>query len=291
MIKEFWFLRGVKLVEFDFQGFKDRAKEWLEYSAVSRNYPPSFSHNLRKSHGGIKPPELMYELISAYAPESKNILDPFVGVGSTLIACTLLDKTATGIDINENWKSIYLQVCNENDLTPKNYIIGDSSTILQGFEQETFDVTITDVPYFSMDKLKKTRGKFSKAGEPSKDKLKSSLNVFNELPAPTYDEWIILLQNVFKEVFRVLKDNSLVIVFIGNMYRNFQIQKDGKKQKIGKYLLLSTEVSNILCNIGFQQVNELIWIDTAKKLGIYGYPYTWIPSLIDQRILIFKKNA
>ena len=62
-IKGFLYLREDKMTEFDFQGFEERAKEWLEYSAVSRNYPPSFSHNLRKSHGGIKPPELMYELL------------------------------------------------------------------------------------------------------------------------------------------------------------------------------------------------------------------------------------
>ena len=73
-----------------------------------------------------------------------------------------------------------------------------------------------------MDKLKKTRGKFSKAGEPSKEKLKSSLNAFNELPPPSYDEWVILLKQVFKEVFRVLDNNSNIIIFIGNMYRNFE---------------------------------------------------------------------
>lgn len=278
------------MTEFDSKYFKNRSKDWRNYSAVSRNYPPSFSHNLRKSHGGIKPPELIFELIHAYAPEAKQILDPFVGVGSTLLASTLLEKQATGIDINQNWKVIYNQVCKENNLLTNNFIIGDSTKILKDFQDNSFDFIITDIPYFSMDKLKKTRGKFSKAGEPSKEKLKSSLKVFNELPIPTYDEWIILLNDVFTECYRVIKNESCVIIFIGNMYRNFETIRNGKKQKVGKYLLLSTEVSEILINIGFQHTNELIWIDTAKKLGIYGYPYTWIPSLIDQRILVFRKN-
>ena len=270
------------MVEFENSMYELRAKDWLSYSAVSRSYPPSFSHSLRKKHGGIKPPELIFELIHAFGSKSKNILDPFVGVGSTLIAASLHGIKAVGIDINKNWKEIYNQVCKDHDLPSQEFIIGDSINILKKIPDKTFDFLITDIPYFSMDKLKKTRGKFSKAGEPSKEKLKSSLNAFNELPSPTYNEWIILLKKVFTEVFRVVDDNSYIIVFIGNMYRNFESKENGKKVKTGKY-------SEILVNIGFHQINELIWVDTAKKLGIYGYPYTWIPSLIDQRILLFKK--
>ena len=276
--------------DFDIKFYRNRAKDWLEFSAVSRTYPPSFSHKLRKSHGGIKPPELIVELISAFGPDSKNILDPFVGVGSTLIAASLLNKEAIGIDINEQWKSIYQLVCEENNLRTKNFLTGDSRKILKKFNNDTFDFVITDIPYFSMDKLKKTRGRFSKAGEPSKDKLKSSLNVFNELPVPTYDEWIQLLKDIFTEAFRIIKNNSYLVIFIGNMYRNFDSFSDSKKKKIGKYLPLSVEVSELLIDIGYEHINELIWVDTAKKLGIYGYPYTWIPSLIDQRILIFQKT-
>lgn len=278
------------MTKFDLNQYINRAQDWSVFSAVSRNYPPSFSHKLRSTHGGIKPPELIVELISAFGPKTENILDPFVGVGSTLIASSLLDKKATGIDINERWKEIYQQVCLENDIHERQFIVGSSASILKKFNSDSFDFLITDVPYFSMDKLKKTRGKFSRAGEPTKEKLKSSLNTFNKLPAPTHEEWIKLLREVFIQVFRVIKNNSIAIVFIGNMYRNFESVKNGKKVKIGKYLLLSSEISSLMVDIGFQHLNEIIWVDTAKKLGIYGYPFTWIPSLIDQRILIFRKS-
>lgn len=274
---------------FNLKLYEERASDWIKFSTVSRTFPPSFSHNLRKIHGGIKPPELIVELTLAYANDCAYILDPFVGVGSTLIASSLLGKKAVGIDINPNWKEVYNQVCQENTLSSQKFIIGNSPDILKNLANEIFDFLITDVPYFTMDKLKKTRGKFSRAGEPSKEKLKSSLNNFNELPLPTYNEWISLLNSVFSNVYTKLKSQSFIIVFIGNMYRNFETVLKGKKNKIGKYLLLSSEVAEILTKIGYIQRNELIWVDTGKKLGIYGYPYTWIPSLIDQRILIFQK--
>ncbi len=278
------------MADFDINQYINRSIDWISFSAVSRNYPPSFSHKLRSLHGGIKPPELVIELISAFGQNSKTILDPFVGVGSTLIASSLLNKEATGIDINERWKQIYEQVCKENNVNKNTFIVGNSSSVLKSFEPDSFDFLITDVPYFSMDKLKKTRGKFSKAGESSKEKLKSSLNTFNELPAPTYDEWVKLMKDVFTQAFRIIKNNSIAVIFIGNMYRNFVSMRNSKNVKVGKYLLLSSEISELMIDIGFQHLHEIIWVDTAKKLGIYGYPYTWIPSLIDQRILIFRKS-
>ena len=276
--------------EFDISIYKNRANDWLTFSAVSRTFPPSFSHSLRKSHGGIKPPEFIIELLLSYGQNAKHIIDPFVGVGSTINASTILKKLATGIDINENWKTIYYQVCKDNNLPIENFIIGDAMNEVKRLPKNFYDCLITDIPYFSMDKLKKTRGRFSKAGEQSKDKLKSSLNTFNTLPEPSYDEWLILLRNVFTDAMTTLKSNSKIIIFIGNMYRNFEKITNGKKRKNGEYLLLSSQVSDLMIEIGFQQVNELIWVDTGKKLGIYGYPFTWIPSLIDQRILIFEKN-
>ena len=278
------------MADFNIKTLQDRSADWLNFSAVSRTYPPSFSHKLRKKHGGIKPPELIIELILAYSPNCKNILDPFVGVGSSLIASSILNIKSLGIDINPNWKTIYSDVCSQNNLEKQQYIVGDSQNIIKELLDNSYDFLITDVPYFSMDKLKKTRGKFSKAGEPSKEKLKSSLNTFNELPIPTYQEWIQLMKKVFTDVQLKLQKGSFLIIFIGNMYRNFEETINGKKKKVGRYLLLSSEIAEILIEIGYKQINELIWVDTGKKLGIYGYPYTWIPSLIDQRILIFTKT-
>ena len=37
---------------------------------------------------------------------------------------------AIGIDINERWKEIYLQVSNDNGLTPQNFFVNDSRVII-----------------------------------------------------------------------------------------------------------------------------------------------------------------
>jgi hypothetical protein len=34
----------------------------------------------------------------------------------------------------------------------------------------------------------------------------------------------------------------------------------------------------------------LIWYDVSKSLHIYGYQYEYIPSMIHQNILVFRKE-
>jgi DNA modification methylase len=264
------------------------ANEWYSSSCISKNYPPSFSHKLRNKHGGIKPPELCIELIAAFGKESKNIIDPFVGAGSSLIAASILNKKATGIDINAFWLEIYQKVCQENKIDIRDFLIGDAENVAKTFNEEQFDLLLTDVPYFNMDKLPKTRGKFSRAGEDSKEKLPSSLQKFNNVEYESKDSWLAKLIQIFSNFVPVLKDKSFLIIFIGNMYRNTQISNKDKKKR-GEYMNLSSELASSLREIGLNWRKEIIWIDPGKKLGIYGYPYVWIPSILDQRILIFQK--
>ena len=35
---------------------------------------------------------------------------------------------------------------------------------------------------------------------------------------------------------------------------------------------------------------NLIWYDVSKKLHIYGYRYRYIPSMIHQNVLVFRKE-
>ena len=35
---------------------------------------------------------------------------------------------------------------------------------------------------------------------------------------------------------------------------------------------------------------SLVWYDVSKKLHLYGYQYSYIPSLIHQNVLVFRKE-
>jgi len=74
--------------------------EWLYFtkSVLTTAYPSEYGHELRKAHGANKPPQLMCQLIEFFTRPQGRVLDPFAGVGGTLIGSVhlrLLPSDAT----------------------------------------------------------------------------------------------------------------------------------------------------------------------------------------------------
>jgi len=254
-------------------------KEWQYWSksVINKNYPINFQHKLRNQHGGQKPPQLCADLIKVFTKKGMRVLDPFAGVGGTLLGASLCDRKAVGIEINKKWVNLYNQVCKLENLEPQDMRIGDSKELLNKEKKESFDFILTDVPYWNMDKAKKSNGKFKKADGEVKEKNKSNLSKFNDQIVQTKEEWLNDMESVFLLCKPLLRNGGYLAVFIGDMYQN------------GKYHFLSNDLANVLDKIGFIPRANLIWYDVSNKLHIYGYLYDFIPSMIHQNILIFKK--
>jgi DNA modification methylase len=258
---------------------------------LHKSFPPSFNHKLRSEHGGMKPPELAQLLIAKYSQIQEDIiLDPFAGVGGTLLGASLSGKKAIGIDINERWKTIYEQVSQAHGLEVQEFLIGDSrQEVGKTIDDNSIDLILTDVPYWAMDKLQKTRGRFSRAGEESQGRLPSPLHSFNRASILTLEEWLELLKTVFNQCYPKLLEGGYLVVFIGNMYRTIAETNKGKAKKVGKYLLLSSMLAKVLLDIGYSFEEEIIWYAPDKSLHVFGYPFSYIPSIVHQSILVFTK--
>ena len=246
-------------------------KEWKfsTKTVINKVYPLDYHHELRKQHGGQKPPELCSDIIKIFTKKGDLVLDPFMGVGGTLIGATISNRNCVGIEINKKWIDIYNQVCKLDNLKIQKTIVGDSNKELKKIESESVDFILTDVPYWDMDKEIKTR---------SKKDNNSNLNKFNNLEKQSKEEWLQEMGAIFIEAQRTLKNNKYMAVFIGDMYKN------------NKYHILSAELAQKLSSDSLILKSNIIWYDVSKSLHIYGYPTTYIPSLIHQNILIFKKE-
>lgn len=57
----------------------------------------------QKEHGAQKPVGLMAELVRASCPMGGLVVDPFLGSGTTLVACEQLDRRGIGIELDERY--------------------------------------------------------------------------------------------------------------------------------------------------------------------------------------------
>jgi DNA modification methylase len=239
-------------------------------SVINKIYPINMQHKLRSQHGGQKPPELCAELIKIFTKKGQLVLDPLAGVGGTLLGASLCGREAIGIEINPRWEEIYKEVCVLENLKTHKMIVGDAREQLPKIPKDSVDFLLTDVPYWNMDKLSHTR---------SNKTRKSKLSDFNGNREQSKECWLKEMSLIFEKCSDPLKTGKYMAVFIGDIYRGKQ------------YHILSAELAHIISKIdGFVLKANLIWFDGSKLLHVYGYPHAFIPSMIHQNILIFKKE-
>lgn len=247
--------------------------EWQYWTktVLNKQYPSNLQHKLRSQHGGQKPPILCADLIKVFTKKNHIILDPLAGVGGSLLGAALCGRKAIGIELNKKWKDVYSEVCRLEGLEEFPVIIGDANDKLKQIKEKSIDFIITDVPYWIMDQLTKTRSATASR--------ESKLSKFNEKDLQTKEEWLSEMKAIFENAKHTLKKNGYLAVFIGDMYR-------GKE-----FHFLSAELARTISEIeDFTLKSDIIWHDDSKMLHIYGYPFAYIPSMIHQHILIFRKE-
>ncbi len=263
-------------------------REWkfATKSVIPEQYPPDFQHELRSEHGGQKPPRLCLEIIQRLSKAGDIVLDPFAGVGGTLFGASLAEYEGTGLrdaigfEINQRWIDIHAEVLEkenservargENELAEQDFRHGDCSELVESLETGSVDLLLTDVPYWDMDKVEQTR---------NENKIrKSKLGDFDDDELQTKSEWLDGMEQKFRKFRRVVKNDGYVAVFIGDMYRE------------QSYNMLSSELADRISSAGYTMKANLIWYDPSKDLHVYGYPFSFIPSMVHQNILIFRNE-
>ncbi|MDQ3930937.1 MAG: RsmD family RNA methyltransferase, partial [Chloroflexota bacterium] len=124
----------------------------VEATAFPTTGPQSYGHNLRRVHPSPKPPQLMRRLVEFFTKEGEWVLDPFMGVGGTLLGCSLANRNAVGLDLSAEYVEVYRQVAQQEGLGPQTALITDARRMLEHPEVSgrTFDMVLTDPPYGDM---------------------------------------------------------------------------------------------------------------------------------------------
>lgn len=256
-------------------------KEWLYFTKtiLRTSYPSELGHELRREHQANKPPRLMKEIIEFFTKSDQEVLDPFAGVGGTLLGASLSSRRATGIEINKKWIDIYKQVCQEEDLEEFPIVHGDSLVEMRRMieDDRKFDAIITDPPYSPA--LEKTLcdEKYDQANR------KSNLTTFSDEDkdfrnAESFEEYYDLMEETGELMYELIKDERYIAVMIRDSYQD------------SKYIHATAEVSKRLEKAGFVPKGIKIWYQTGSPVRPYGYPYAYVPNIVHHNIIIMRKE-
>lgn len=247
------------------------------------NFPTSgkesYGHEFRKIHPSPKPPQLMKDIIEFFTKEGMWILDPFMGVGGTLLGASLCKRNAMGIDISEEYVKVYKKVTKQLGLKEQISIIEDARNIPNIFGNigEFFDLILTDPPYCNMQARPKTGDKAKKNGGKYATPFTTDKRDIGNID---YDLYLKELKNIIEKSLLYLKKGGYVIIFT----------KDLQPTKSRHNMLHADIVSTILTIKGLKYSGYKIWFDKAQNLYPFGYPYAYVSNQFHQFILIFRKE-
>jgi DNA modification methylase len=253
-------------------------EEWLFFtrSVVQTAFPHELSHDLRKAHGANKPPQLMRQLIEFFTKEGERVLDPFAGVGGTLLGATLAGRRATGIELNPEWVQVYEKVCEKEGLEGEEVVVGDALEVLRDLEGP-YDMVATDPPYNLNLERTMCDGKYDNANR------RTDYTTFSEDPADlsnldTYEEYLDAMETIMVECRRVLRDKRYLVLIVRDAYQN------------GSYIMTHADLAKRGQAAGLVLKGEKIWYQAGTRLRPYGYPYAYVPNIAHQHILVLRKE-
>ncbi len=225
------------------------------------------------------PVELPQRLIKILTSPGAQVLDPFMGSGSTVIASILEGRNSIGIELSEKFfleakkrtEMLSLERFSDPSISVSLYN-GNSLNLEKFVENESIDLCITSPPYWDILNRKRSADK--------KDTVNYSDNVEDLGNIPGYKDFLQKLAHVFSKVYTVLKNGGYCVIVVMDI------------RKGGDFFPFHSDISSFMQNIGFKFKDIIIW-DRQKeynRMRPLGYPYSFVVNKVHEYILIFKKN-
>jgi DNA modification methylase len=284
-------------------------EQWLYFtkSMLTTAYPSELGHAARKAHGANKPPRLMARLIEFFSKTGELVLDPFAGVGGTLLGAAIArgPRRAIGIELDARWIAVYESVvaglAAERDGQgpqvadlgtadpgpPRGFDArglelrhGDALTLLSTMAESSIDFVATDPPYNIQLPLTMAGGPLAEAHANRRtDYAMISADPADLANAPDYPTFLDRMEAVFRELRRVLREGRYAVVIVRDAYQ------DGRYQFVGSDLAGRAELA------GLVPKGDIIWHQAGTRLRPYGYPRVFVPNITHQHILVFRREA
>jgi len=257
-------------------------KTWLRYSISVWNDIRKTTEEEALRHPAIFPMQLVTRLIECYTTdEDKIIFDPFVGVGSTIVAAHRLGKTGIGIDIEPKFVekgltrlgSVFDEAGKVTQGTGSTIYCDDGKNLLKYVSPESVDMVITSPPYWDILMQKRTADykEIRHYGE-----IEADLGKIHD-----YAEFLKELKSVFGLVYKVLKGGKYCCVVVMDLR---------KKDKFYPY---HSDIARFMQEIGFILDDIIIWDRRHEYSNMrpLGYPARFRINKAHEYILIFQKPA
>lgn len=255
-------------------------KEWIK---LTKSY--WFSEKCKEDKFAFKHPapfliKDIEKLISFFTKKNGKVLDPFSGLGTTLVACHNLKRRGYGIDLSKEYCSLAKERLKELKIkSDQNIIQGDSLKKISKIKG-SLDYCVTSPPYHNILKnngqgLRKENDDYRSGSRKGVEYYSDNINDLGN--QNSYEDFLAVFKNIMSEVFKKLKKGKYCSIVISD----FTVNKEEKN--------IQGDIVRELEDIGFKFVGTIALLQDNKPLYPFGYPFAFVINHHHQNIINFRK--
>ena len=222
-------------------------------------------------HPAVFPIGLPAKCIELFTHKGELVLDPFVGIGTTLVAARDLDRNAVGFDLNKKYINFTKKRLSQSRLfsaTKQIAICDDAVNILDYLDENTVSLSVTSPPYANM--LNRPRENKSLRGDLRVNQHYRKIQQYSKNPRDlgTMEpkKFAEVLGEIYKIILPLHKQKAHCVINITDLW--------WKNKRIPIHLY----VIDALEKAGYELRNTIIWDrrNLVNKAGIFGWPSNYI---------------
>ena len=275
-------------------------KRWLQNSISVWSDIRKSPAELRLKHPAMFPAALAARLMESFLPTgSQTVLDPFAGIGSTLVAAAQLGKQAIGLELSPDFVELAANrpdgprapgpavparktkqarlhfESSESDggsMTGQTVLYNASATdLLKYIPESSIDMCVTSPPYWDI--LNQRRTADSKAVR-HYGNLESDLGTIAD-----YGKFLSALTKIFADVLRVLKSGAHCCIVVMDL------------RKKNRFYPFHSDLASRLQAIGYEFDDLIIWNRQSEynNLRPLGYPAVFRVNKVHEFVLLMRK--
>lgn len=220
-------------------------------------------------------------LIRLFSKRGGTVLDPFVGVGSTLKACAIEGRRGIGIELNPHYADFARERLRSEvrdmfaGVADQKILVGDAREAVHSIEDTSVDFLVTSPPYWnilSKEDHKARQERIAHGLDTSYGDDKRDLATISD-----YQAFLRELTGVFDACRTKLRPKRYAAIVVSDFRHR------------AKYVMFHADLASALEAKGYELKGIKVLHQRHKKVFPYGYPYSYVPNIHHQFILILYR--
>jgi DNA modification methylase len=219
-------------------------------------------------------------LVRFFTKQGQVVLDPFVGVGSTLKACAVEGRNGIGFELNPRYADLAKQRLQTEvrdmfaGLVEQDIRTGDARVLAKDLEENSIDFVVTSPPYWNI--LHKVDHKARQERKDHSLDTQYSDSVHDLGNIDNYDEFLIQLASILGSCGRALKPKKHMAIVVSDF------------RDKSRFVMFHADLAKALESFCLELRGLKVLYQRHKRIFPYGYPYAYVPNIHHQYILILQ---